>query len=129
MNLAVLTGNVGVDPEVHTFPDGNRVVSFPLATSIRWKDKNTGEKKEHTDWHRIETNKPGLCDVLTKYVKTGQRLTVRGRIKYRKWTDNEGIDRYATAIIAAEIDLPPNPNNSREANTPLATELDDEIPF
>lgn len=99
LNRALIIGNVGKDPEIRNAADGRKVASFSLATSETWKDKETGEKKENTEWHRIVCFNQNLCDVIEKFVKKGSKLYVEGQMKTRKWTDNSGIDRYTTEIV------------------------------
>lgn len=105
MNRATLTGNCGKDPEIKVLQDGGKVARFPLATSEHWTDKQTGEKKEHTEWHTIIVWNEKLIDaVVAKYVKKGTKLLVEGAIKTRKWTDDKGIDRYSTEIVLQGFD-------------------------
>jgi len=130
MNLAILSGNVGGDPDVRTGPDGKKFASFSLATSKRWKDKTTGELKEKTEWHQIKVSSDGLAGVVEQYVKKGQRILVHGWIKNEAWTDDKGIERKNYSVVVGMggvLELPPNPNNGRAANTPPVD--DDEIPF
>lgn len=105
MNRATLTGNVGKDPEIKTLQDGGKVARFPLATSERWTDKQTGQPKEQTEWHTIIVWNEKLIDsVIAKYVKKGTKLLVEGAIKTRKWTDQQGVERYLTEIVLQGFD-------------------------
>lgn len=97
LNRATLIGNVGQDPESRAFANGDSITSFSLATSESWKDKNTGEAKEATEWHRCVAYRR-LAEVVSEYVRKGDKLFVEGKIKTRKWTDKEGNDRYSTEI-------------------------------
>jgi single-strand DNA-binding protein len=98
MNRVTLLGNVGGDPEVRTFDSGDKVANFSLATSERWKDRETGEKKEHTEWHRVVVFGP-LVGVIDRYVKKGDKIMIEGQVRTRKWQDQSGQDRYATEIV------------------------------
>ena len=99
LNRAMIIGNVGNVPEIRTAADGRKVATFSLATSESWKDKETGEKKEATDWHRVVCFNQNLCGVIEQYVKKGSKLYVEGQMKTRKWTDNSGIERYTTEVV------------------------------
>lgn len=124
MNRATLTGNVGKDPEIHTTNAGSKVARFPLATSERWTDKATGEKKEATEWHTIIVWSEPLIEVIEKFVKKGMKLLVEGKIKTRKWQDDKGVDRYSTEIVLqgfdARIELLGSPQ-PRPGDAPLDT--------
>ncbi len=99
MNRATLIGRVGRDPESRTFPSGDKVVSFSLATSESWRDKATGERKEKTEWHNISVFNDGIGRVADQYVKKGSRIAIEGAIQYRKFTDKDGNERTATEIV------------------------------
>ncbi len=99
MNRATLYGNVGGDPEIKTLNNGDKVSSFSLATSEKWTDKATGEKKESTEWHRIVCFNQGLVGVVERFVNKGSKLLIEGQIKTRKWQDQAGADRYSTEIV------------------------------
>jgi single-strand DNA-binding protein len=99
LNKVMLIGNVGSDPEIRSFPSGGKVANFSLATSETWKDRNTGEKQERTEWHRIAIFNEGLIGVVESYVKKGAKLFVEGQVKTRKWQDQSGADRYSTEIV------------------------------
>jgi single-strand DNA-binding protein len=94
----MLIGNVGQDPETRTFQDGGKVANFSIATSEKWKDKQTGEKKERTEWHRVAVFGP-LTGVVENWVKKGSKVFVEGEIRTRKWQDQSGQDRYSTEIV------------------------------
>lgn len=104
LNRVTLVGNVGDDPEIKNLNSGNAVANFSLATSESWKDKATGEKKEHTDWHRVVVWNDNLIDVLEKYVKKGSKLLVEGKLQTRKWQDQDGNDRYSTEVVLTGFD-------------------------
>lgn len=146
-NKAIILGRVGKDPEIRTLQNGGKVASFSLATSERWKDKNTGEKREKTDWHNIVIWNEGLISVAERFVKKGDMLYVEGKIETRKWQDQSGQDRYSTEIVLkpfrGELTLIPTGNRSGDqgdrdqggsarAGRAGATDsagYDDEIPF
>ena len=100
-NKAILVGHTGRDPETRKLPNGDTVANFSLATSRSWKDAKTGERKEHTDWHRC-TAYGKLADVIAEHVKKGQLLTVEGRIEYGEY-EKDGVKRYTTDIIVDEM--------------------------
>lgn len=99
LNKAILIGHVGSDPELGTFQNGDEYANFSLATSESWKDKNTGEKRERTEWHRISVVSPPLVKVVKNYVKKGSRLYIEGKMTTRKWTDKNGVERYTTSVV------------------------------
>ncbi len=99
VNKVILVGNVGQDPEVRQFQNGGQVCSFSLATSENWKDKNTGERREKTEWHRISVFNEGLIRVIQSYVKKGSKLYIEGQLETRKWQDRDGNDRYTTEVV------------------------------
>ena len=99
VNKVILVGNVGQDPEVRQFQNGGQVASFSLATSETWKDRNTGERKEKTEWHRISVFNEGLVRVVQNYVKKGTKLYIEGQLETRKWQDRDGNDRYTTEVV------------------------------
>lgn len=104
INKALIIGNIGKDPEIKTLDNGNKIVSFSVATSESWKDKQTGEKKEQTEWHRIVIFNQSLADIAEKYVKKGSKVYLSGKLKTRKWTDNSGIEKYTTEIVLGAFD-------------------------
>jgi single-strand DNA-binding protein len=99
LNKAIVIGNLGKDPEIRSFQNGGRAASFSLATSESWKDKETGERKERTEWHRVSILNDGLVTVAEKYLRKGSKVYVEGRMETRKWTDREGVERYSTEIV------------------------------
>lgn len=99
VNKVTLVGNVGNDPEVRTFNNGGKVCNFSLATSETWKDKQSGEKREKTEWHRIAVFNENLVRVIENYVKKGSKLYLEGSLQTRKWTDRDGNDKYTTEIV------------------------------
>ena len=103
INKVILVGNVGADPETRYMPNGNAVTNITMATSETWKDKNTGEQQERTEWHRI-TFYQRLAEIVAEYVRKGSKLYVEGKLQTRSW-EQDGIKRYATDIIANEMQM------------------------
>jgi single-strand DNA-binding protein len=99
LNKATLIGNLGKDPEIRSFQNGGRAAHFSLATTESWKDKDSGERKEKTEWHRVTVMSEGLIGVVEKFLKKGAKVYVEGRLETRKWTDKEGIERTTTEIV------------------------------
>ena len=99
VNKVILLGNLGQDPDVRTMQNGKKVCTFPVATSDSWKDKDTGEKKEKTEWHRVVVFNEGLVGVVENYIKKGTKVYVEGSLQTRKWTDDKGTEKYTTEII------------------------------
>ena len=99
VNKVILVGNVGNDPEIRTFGNGGKVANFSLATSENWRDKQSGERKEKTEWHRVAVFNDGLVGVIERYVKKGSKLYIEGKLQTRKWTDNSGQDKYTTEVV------------------------------
>ena len=104
VNKVILVGNVGKDPEVRYMPNGNAVANLTLATSESWKDKNTGEQQEKTEWHRIVFFRR-LGEVVGEYVKKGSKIYVEGKLQTRKWQAADGTDRYSTEIVADQMQM------------------------
>lgn len=99
LNQVSLIGNLGADPEVRRLGNGDPVINLRVATSEHWKDKTTGERKEHTDWHQVVCFNPNLCSVIEQYVKKGSKVFVQGKLQTRKWQDQQGNDRYTTEVV------------------------------
>lgn len=104
VNKVFIVGNLGADPEINMLPSGDTVMNFRVATSMRWNDKATGEKKEETEWHRI-TVFGRTAEALAQYLKKGRQVHVEGRLRTRKYTDKDGVERYATEIVANTIQM------------------------
>ncbi len=98
VNKVILVGNLGRDPEVRKMQSGDSVANFSLATSENWKDRETGERKEKTEWHRVVIF-GGLVDVVERYLKKGSKIYVEGQLQTRKWQDQSGQDRYSTEVV------------------------------
>ena len=137
LNRAMLIGNIGKDPEEKVFSSGGKIVKLSIATSESWKDKNSGERKEKTQWHNIVIKSEQLCDIVTSYAKKGSKVYVEGQIETRKWTDNTGADRYMTEIVLSGFGsqfIILSGGKERGAPTPAAfteieDDLDDGVPF
>ena len=99
VNKVILVGNLGAEPEVRTLPSGNKVVNLSVATSENWRDKNTGERKEKTEWHRVVIFSEGLVRVAEQYLRKGSKVYLEGSLQTRKWQDQTGNDRYSTEIV------------------------------
>lgn len=104
LNKVTLIGNLGVDPEVRHMPTGGAVTNISLATTFKWKDKQSGMRKENTEWHRIVFYNR-LAEVAGEYLRKGSKVHVEGRLQTRKWQDKTGIDRYTTEIIGSEMNM------------------------
>ena len=153
VNKVILVGNLGKDPEVRYMPNGEAVTNITVATSETWKDKNTSEQKETTEWHRVVFFRR-LAEVAGQYLKKGSQVYIEGKLQTRKWQDKDGQDRYTTEIVANEMKMlgkregagdPPSRENgdaparsapSRPAATPPAaasgsnfSDFEDDIPF
>lgn len=152
LNKVLLIGRLGNDPEIRTTQDGRSVVSFSLATSDTWRDKNTNERKERTEWHRVVIFNEGLSKVVEQYVKKGSRVYLEGQLQTRKWQDQSGQERYTTEIVLQNYSgnltildsLTDGPASTQSSSSSqldqfnqttsasseeIADEFDDEIPF
>ena len=99
VNKVILVGNLGKDPEVRRTQDGRPIVQLSVATSENWRDKNTGERKEKTEWHRVVIFSEGLCKIAEQYLKKGSKVYLEGQLQTRKWTDKDNIERYSTEVV------------------------------
>lgn len=99
LNKVTLVGNIGKDPEIRFTQSGDKIANLTLATSERWKDKTSGEMQERTEWHRIVIFNTSLADVVEKYVHKGSKLYIEGSLQTRKWTDQQGQERYTTEVV------------------------------
>lgn len=159
LNQVTLIGHLGADPEIHRTQDGRAIATFSVATSERWTDKGSGEKKERTEWHRIVIFSEGLAGVAEKYLSKGHRVYLQGQLQTRKWTDQKEIERYTTEVVLRGYDAklvlltpqsggsrPPAPSaedaeragatapraagsSGRAAAARGGADMDDEIPF
>lgn len=99
VNKVILVGNLGADPEVRRMPDGNPVVNLRIATSETWRDRNSGERRERTEWHRVVIFNENLAKVAEQYLRKGAKVFIEGQIQTRKWTDQQGQDKFTTEIV------------------------------
>tara|TARA_E500000178_G_C16633743_1_gene578853 strand:- start:69 stop:539 length:471 start_codon:yes stop_codon:yes gene_type:complete len=152
INKVILVGNIGKEPEVRTFQNGNKVVNLSIATGDRWKDKETGEFKSITEWHRVVIFNPAFIQVAEKYIKKGTRVYIEGQLQTRKWQDNAGIEKFTTEVVLqnfrGELVLLDRVENNQNFNAIESTQdkkiengneamslskslgdLDDDIPF
>ena len=99
VNKVILVGNLGADPEIRRTQDGRPIANFSVATSESWRDRNTGERREKTEWHRVVCFNEGLCKVIEQYVKKGSKVYIEGQLQTRKWQDQSGQDKYTTEVV------------------------------
>ena len=99
VNKVILVGNLGRDPESRSFQNGGKVVNLRIATSENWKDRNTGERKEKTEWHSVAIFSEGLANIAERYLRKGSKVYIEGQLQTRKWQDQSGNDRYSTEIV------------------------------
>jgi single-strand DNA-binding protein len=99
VNKVILVGNLGRDPESRSFQNGGKVVELRIATSEQWKDRNSGERKERTEWHTVKVFSEGLANVAERYLRKGSKVYIEGALQTRKWQDQDGKDRYSTEIV------------------------------
>ena len=99
VNKVILVGNLGRDPEVRSMQSGDKVCNLSVATSERWKDRNSGEMQEKTEWHRVVVFDQKLAEVAEKYLKKGSKVFLEGQLQTRKWTDNSGVEKYTTEVV------------------------------
>jgi single-strand DNA-binding protein len=104
VNKVILVGNLGADPEVKSFQNGGRIANLRIATSEDWKDRQTGEKKERTEWHQVVLQSDGLVGVAERYLRKGAKVYIEGQLRTRKWQDQSGNDRYTTEISVGGFD-------------------------
>ncbi|MET4800736.1 single-stranded DNA-binding protein [Bradyrhizobium sp. LB11.1] len=99
VNKVILVGNLGKDPEIRRTQDGRPIANLSIATSETWRDKNSGERKEKTEWHRVVIFNEGLCKVAEQYLKKGAKVYIEGALQTRKWTDQQGAEKYSTEVV------------------------------
>lgn len=153
VNKVILLGNLGRDPEIRSMQSGKKMASFSIATSKRWKDRNTQEQKENTSWHNIVVFNEGLVDVIEKYIKKGSKIYVEGELSTRKYQDKDGNDKYTTEVVlqgynstltmldsrnSGSVTIEEAPNSSSldskledtlDSQVSDSQDLDDDIPF
>lgn len=147
VNKVILVGNLGKDPELKYMPSGDPVTNFSIATTDKYKDKQTGEPKEITEWHRISVFQK-LAEICAQYLKKGSQVYIEGRIRTRKWTDSAGIEKYSTEIVAEKMQILGNKPSGQSSQETSAADyaaakdsaapsipagglgsMDDDIPF
>lgn len=148
INKVILVGNLGADPETRYMPSGGAVTNLSLATSETWKDKQTGEQKERTEWHKVAMFSR-LAEIAAEYLRKGSQVYIEGKLRTRKWQDRDGNDRYTTEIIADQMQMlggrggggapaagdpgpgsaPPRQNEAAGPGRGAADDFDDDIPF
>lgn len=99
VNKVILVGNLGADPEIRRTQDGRPIANLSVATSESWRDKNSGERREKTEWHRVVIFNEGLCKIAENYLKKGSKVYIEGQLQTRKWTDQSGQDKYSTEVV------------------------------
>jgi len=140
INKVILVGNLGADPETRNMPNGGAVTNIRIATSEAWKDKQTGDQQERTEWHSVAFFGK-LAEIAGEYLRKGSQVYVEGKLRTRKWQDKEGNDRYQTEVIANEMQMLGSKGGGQRAEKPAAAdvaapagagaagEFDDDIPF
>lgn len=103
VNKVILVGNLGRDPEIRSTQGGSRIANLSLATSETWKDKGSGERKERTEWHRVAVFNDHLVEIVEKYLRKGSKIYVEGQLQTRKWTDQQGQERYTTEVVLSRF--------------------------
>ena len=103
VNKVIVVGNLGRDPEIRAMPNGDRVANLSVATSETWKDKSSGERKEKTEWHRVTIFNDNIVKVVEQYVKKGSTVYIEGQLQTRKWTDQQGVEKYSTEIVISRF--------------------------
>ncbi len=99
VNKVILVGNLGKDPEIRATQDGREIANLTIATGESWKDRNTGERREKTEWHRVVIFSEGLTNIAKNYLRKGSKVFIEGQLQTRKWTDNQGAERYSTEVV------------------------------
>ncbi|MEO4040277.1 single-stranded DNA-binding protein [Hoeflea sp. CAU 1731] len=154
VNKVILVGNLGADPEIRRTQDGRPIANLRVATSESWRDRNTGERRERTEWHRVVIFNEGLCKIAEQYLRKGSKIYLEGQLQTRKWQDQSGQDRYSTEVVLQGFNSSltmldgrgDNPGQSgggfgdnddqgdygqpsRQGGGGMANDLDDDIPF
>lgn len=148
INKVILVGNLGADPEIRRTQDGRPIANLSIATSESWRDKNSGERRDKTEWHRVVIFSEGLCKIAENYLRKGAKVYIEGQLQTRKWQDQQGQDRYSTEVVlqgyngtltmldgrgdndsgSQEYTQPEQQHNSGHAGS-MVDNMDDEIPF
>ena len=120
VNKVILVGNLGRDPEVRTFQNGGKVCNLRIATSENWKDRNTGERRERTEWHSVAIFSEPLARIAEQYLRKGSKVYLEGQLETRKWQDQTGQDRYTTEVVANEMQMLDSRDNSQANVVPAS---------
>lgn len=128
VNKVILVGNVGRDPEIRTTQDGMKLATLSIATSEFWRDKNTGERKDKTEWHRVVVMNERLTEVVEKYIRKGSKLYIEGQLQTRKWTDASGADKYTTEVVIGRFkgDII-NLEKAQQDQPAISSNMEDEV--
>lgn len=156
VNKVIIVGNLGRDPEVRNFPNGGKVVNLRIATSDTWKDRNTGERRERTEWHSVAIFSEPVGNIAEKYLRKGSKVYIEGALETRKWQDQSGADRYSTEVVLRpyggqltlldgrsgggsgdggggggydDYNAGPSGGSAPQNSAPARNDLDDDIPF
>jgi len=150
LNKVTLIGHLGADPDVRTTQDGRQIVNLRLATTESWKDKQTGERRDKTEWHSVVIFSEGLARIASQYLKKGSKVYIEGQLQTRKWQDRDGIDRYTTEIVLQGFNgqlilldsrgndggnvnqsapKKPNSQEKQDKDFNFSIDLDDDVPF
>ena len=136
VNKVIILGNLGVDPEVRSFPNGGKVCNLRIATSENWKDRNTGERREKTEWHSVAIFSEPLVRIAEQYLKKGSKIFVEGKLQTRDWEDSEGKKRYTTEVVAREMTMLDSKGDSMESSSSTSSsskpdndKFEEDIPF
>ena len=137
VNRVIILGTLGKDPQITSFPSGDRIAEFSIATNERWTDKATGQKKEKVDWHKVVIRNDALVKVAENYLKKGQQVYIEGQLQTREWTNKEGVKNYATEVVIGRFkgdlvllgkdrDSRPSQESTKRS---FADDLEADIPF
>lgn len=143
VNKVILIGNLGHDPEIRHTSDGKPIANLSVATSEIWRDKNSGERREKTEWHRVVIFSEGLCKIVEQYLRKGSKVYLEGQLQTRKWQDQAGNDKYSTEVVlqgfGGTLTMLDGPQGGERSEKPASSpnsengsfseDLDDEIPF
>ncbi len=124
VNKAIIIGNLGKDPVVRVMTNGTQATSISIATSEKWKDKQSGETEEKTEWHNIALFGK-LAEIAGEYLKKGSSVYIEGRIQYKKWTDKEGVERNSTEIVASQLKMLGKAGDNKSSSKPAGNEFQD----
>lgn len=139
VNKVIIIGNLGADPEIRRTQSGSPIANLNVATAETWRDKNSGERKEKTEWHRVVIFNEGLCKVAEQYLKKGSKVYIEGQLQTRKWQDKDGQDKYSTEIVLqgfnSTLTMLDSPSGDRQQSSQeerlpsLSEDMNDDVPF